>query len=322
MKRLLLWLGGLLLFAYLSIFAFADTNPGIGTTLTTVFNTQIHQYITTLLSPGSQVYQWTHMLMVFIMFLAVFFEILVFIKKPDIERHLTAVIWIFITMGLWAGYNTFIDVLWQTGEGLASAFQVAATGSSDPWFLSEWAYRIANSYTIHSQGFFGSIQSAILVFIWNIVMLLLEGVMKLVGMWAVWGAAVAKIIGVIFIPFLMLPATRKIFDGWFQYFVGFLILLIVLRITGVVAAITLQAQMMTIGYNCSGSLLCIDNGWTATLSETSNSLETIITMFICIALVLSSFSVAKLLASKVGEPSTGMAKGVASTATKAAAFFI
>ena len=58
--------------------------------------------------------------------------------------------------------------------------------------------------------------------------------------WALYGYALSKIIGLFFIPFLMLEKTSFLFDGWVRFFCGFLIYGIIARANLVLTMIAIK----------------------------------------------------------------------------------
>ncbi|WP_330927120.1 hypothetical protein [Candidatus Sororendozoicomonas aggregata] len=293
-----------------------------------VFNNNISEYVDDLLSPGNDVYSYCKMMLIMTIVIAFLKEVVVFMTKGlDPESHLTTTVMIFITLGLWTGYNTFIDVIWEAANGLTAAFQFAAVDNTDPMFLSKWVNTIFSRIVVESEvGFLGTVHSAMKTIFWHILVGLLQFFMYLVGLWAAWGITVAKIIGVIFIPFLALENTRPLFDGWFKFLIGFFILLIILRITAVITAITIQSQLETIGLNCSEGLVCLPvANWSVKIDLIDyqfaggySASEMTFTMIISILVVISSFKFAQVLASGIAQPSNSVGRGAKSIATKMA----
>ena len=265
--------------------------------------------------------------MLFLMFVALFFEIVRFIREPDFPQHLQTVIWVLLTGIVWANYGHIVDGAWTLSDAIASSIKKAATGSSDPFFLSEFTNRAIGNINYESSGgiLTGGMEFIVSIMFW-VMGAVFEGIMYLADMWGIWASSVAKVLGVLFVPLMMFEKTRPVFDGWVRFFCGFLILNVVLAITGVIAAITLQSELQQIGYHpCLGKgvLLCFDQKFAQSIPTNAHFVLDLITVqFLCIILVLSSFSFAKSLAASVGGIGAGAAQGVASTAASLAAKFL
>lgn len=135
-------------------------------------------------------------------------------------------------------------------------------------------------------------------------------------MWADFGYALAKVVGMVLVPFMLLPATRRMFDAWFQFFMGFGFLLVVIKATMVVAAISVKSIMVSLGVSFSADWgepsevvqMGVDNLYM--LQDASAML------FIAVLFVLSSFSFASILAGGVGNLSGGLGTAAGMLAKK------
>lgn len=301
------------------------TATGSPESLRNVFENTVTDYVQTILAGNNDVFDFSMLLIMALVMILAFQEIAIFMMDGlDMERIASAVIMVFATLGIWVIYPTFVDILWEAGEGLSLSFQEVATGNRDPMFLSKWIIHTLSRLLTDDISLWTAAFDTILLSIgWSITSLLLQFVMYMVGMWAVWGLSLAKVIGVIFVPFLILPQTRSLFDGWLRFLVGFLVLLIVLRITGVLAALTMQAQFESIGLACnSGDELCIG---TSVLTGSGNDFDMsdfIVTGLLAVLFVFSSFGFAAALSSGVGSGSSGISRSVASLAKKAATLLL
>ncbi|PSU44801.1 hypothetical protein C9J12_25735 [Photobacterium frigidiphilum] len=301
------------------------TATGSPEALRNVFENTVTDYVQTILAGNNDVFDFSMLLIMTLVMILAFQEIAIFMMDGlDMERIASAVIMVFATLGIWIVYPTFVDVLWEAGEGLSLSFQEIATGNRDPMFLSKWmTHTLSRLLTEDISLWTAAIDTILLTVGWSITSLLLQFVMYMVGMWAVWGLTLAKVIGVIFVPFLILPQTRSLFDGWLRFLVGFLVLLIILRITGVLAALTMQAQFESIGLACNNrAQLCIG---TSVLTGSGNDFDRsdfIVTGLLAVLFVFSSFGFAAALSSGVGGGSNGITRSVAALAKKAATLLL
>ena len=122
------------------------------------------------------------------------------------------------------------------------------------------------------------------------------------------GYALAKMIGLIFIPFIIHPLTRSSFNAWLRFFVGFVILSVLLRMTTILLALLIKAQL--------SSVVDFDSNWqpigAVTLKAGSPFMTSCVaTGFVGIMFVLSSFSFANQLGSGVGSGAGNINKAIA-----------
>ena len=315
----------LLLLILLTLTALAGSAYAASLELTDVFRDTINVYVDALLNSTNDVNTYAWMMVLFLTVLALFFEVCKFMFQGfEPAEHLTTVLMILVTLILWRNYVWFVDMIWQAGDGLGMAFQVVATGYSDPLFLSKWTAKTVARIVIEEFDIWSAGQTIMLGLVWSVVVLIIEFLMYLAAMFAVWGLALSKIIGVIFIPFLAFEPTRKLFDSWLRFFIGFIFLMITLRITSVIGALTIQSQLKQLGMVCSGKLICLPgpvNADAVAVGVHSHS-DVLFSMIIAIVFICSSFGFAKQLGAGVGSASTGLggyAKAAAAKAVKALA---
>lgn len=315
----------LLLLFFLMLLMLGGVAHASGTSLTDVFKNEINDYVNGILTTSNDVKSFARMLLTFLIVLALFNEICRFIFEGlDAAQHLTTIIMILVTLTVWGSYTFFVDMIWGAGDALGMAFQKVATGYDDPLFLSKWTAKTVKRFAIDDFDIWSSGQSIILGFIWSIIVLIIQFLMYLASMFAIWGLALSKIIGIIFIPFLAFEPTRKLFDSWLRFFVGFIFLMIVLRITAVLAALTIQSQLKHISTVCSHAMICFASPISGSVAHINvyKSHDILFSMIIAVVFICSSFGFAKQLGSGVGSASTGLggyAKKAAGKAIKALA---
>lgn len=310
----------ILILSLLVLAVFGGIAQASGLTLTDVFKNDINSYVNSILNTSNDVKTFAWMILLFLVFLALFSEICRFIFEGlNAAQHLTTVIMILVTLVVWGSYTYFIDMIWGAGDALGMAFQKVATGYDDPLFLSKWTVKTVGQFVFDDFNLWSAGQSIVLGVIWSFIVLIIQILMYLAAMFAVWGLALSKIIGIIFIPFLAFEPTRKLFDSWLRFFIGFIFLMIVLRITSVLAALTIQSQLKHIGITCSNALICIGspvNGSVANINFYSNP-DLMFSTIIAIVFMCSSFAFAKQLGSGVGSASTGMGRYARKAAARA-----
>ncbi|NQD64128.1 conjugal transfer protein TrbL, partial [Enterobacter sp. CM29] len=164
--------------------------------------------------------------------------------------------------------------------------------------------------------------------IWGVVSLLLQVAFYLADVYVTLGYALARIIGVLFVPFLVAPWTRRIFDGWVRFFVGFGVCGILLRLTCILAMLVMKATINVAGSfeNPGAALINSNYDVTAPLVVADDNISLLIAIIafgiISCVMIFSSFGFAKTLAAGVGSASNAVTSVAKSAAVKAVAALI
>lgn len=280
----------------------------------TIFNQELNAYIVKLTTSGD-VFDFSNMFMYTLIVLALATEFFYFTTdKFDPPTHFIAVLFVMFTMMLQKGFIPAMDLIWETGDAIGLAFMQEVTGNRDPLYLAKW---LTNTFGKMSFNDVSIVRDGIgIVFMAGflyLVSILLSTIMYLVGLWAVWGLALSKLLALIFIPTLAYKPFRSFFMTWLQFFLGFVFLMLILRITGSLAALALQSEFVNMGAsNCTGHNLCTINAKYLNDSETQSSL-----MFTCILSLLmvgSSFKFSQGFAQATSAMSNSAARGLKNTA--------
>lgn len=308
-RSLVLFLG--LAVAFLMPLAFMEpAEAALSETMRGIFDGALANFVNGIMQDtGNDIYTWSWMMFLALAFLLMFFEFVKFIFEGfNAASHLEALCYFFLTLGLMGGYNAFTEAIWGVGVGLSEGYQQYLVGNTDNFFLSQWLNKALGAVVLDDLDVFDSIKLIMYAGQWTIVCALLDMVFWLAAMWAEFGYALAKVTGLIFVPFLLLPATRPLFDGWFKFFCGFVFLLIILKATMVVAAITIKAILESIGVSFAG-----DYGDPAQVVQIAKDNMYVLAdasamLLIAILFILSSFAFASMIAGGVGNLSGGLGK--------------
>ena len=283
---------------------------GLSQAMKGIFNNELKEFVSSImLDTGGAVYGFAWMMFLAGSVLMFVIEIAKFIQggTKAAESNVQAVMWWFATFAIMTGYDAATSAIWGVAVGISNGFQEHLVGNTDNFFLAQWIHKATAAVVVEDISLFDTVKMAIYYVGWMIVGWLLDLVAALVAMWADFGYALAKVVGLIFIPFLLLPATRNLFDAWFKFFTGFGFLLIVLKATMVVAAISVKAIMTSLGVSFSGGgygepseVVQIGLNNLYLLSDASAMLA------IAILFVLSSFAFASSLAGGLGNLSGGL----------------
>jgi len=109
---------------------------------------------------------------------------------------------------------------WSTS--FAGSIQKGMIGTSDPYFALEFIYDVVQNIKQEDAGLLDSVSSALRFAVMASTIQLLSIMSFFVTAWATWGYALAKLVGWMLVPLLLLPATAQWFNKWVGFFVGFL----------------------------------------------------------------------------------------------------
>ncbi|MBB1313447.1 type IV secretion system protein [Aliivibrio sp. SR45-2] len=288
-----------------------------------MFAQDITVFVDTLLN-NSQISAFTWSLFIVLVVIVYFTEWAKFMLDGfDLESAVNATIMVFVSLLLFTSYQVAFDNAVALFDELGLIIQEVATGHRDPFFLFKWVTHAFNSmYNEDVSIFMMPVGDVIYAALWYLVAIILQLVMFAISSWAVWTLALAKILGVLFIPLLIHPATRNLFDGWFRFTLGSLFLLIVLRATGSLVALAIKAQFSSIG-----AIVCGDSTDFSSCGSTdrvvnmamngADNIDVLVTGILSIILVVSSLTITTALVGAVASPSRGASSG-ASKLTKMA----
>ena len=169
-------------------------------------------------------------------------------NASNVLEVFAVILLIVITRVMLDYYDYLTGVCWSWGEGIAGGIQMAVIGNSDPFFLPGFINDTIKGITASDVSFLDGLAiwlGALLVFV---VVALLSVASFFCTMWALWGYALAKIIGWFFIPFIMLKRTTILFDGWVRFFLGFLVFSIIARANLVLTVLAVKCYFHIPGY--------------------------------------------------------------------------
>ena len=223
------------------------------------------------------------------------------------ESHLIAVCMFFITFMIMGSYDGFTEGIWGIAVGISNGYQEQLVGNTDNFFLSQWMHKVFAAVVVEDLSIWDSFKLVMYVGSWTAAGILLDSVAYLAAMWADFGYAVGKVVGFVFIPCLLLPATRSLFDGWFKFFTGFGFLLIVLKATMVVAAIAVKSIIGSLGVKYTGGGFAGEpTAVNIGVDQMYLLVDASAMLLVAILFVLSSFAFASALAGGLGNLSGGL----------------
>jgi len=321
-NKILIFLSGIL--ASFSVFAAPNA---VGQKVSEGVNEAINAVMS---SSGSDIYIMVMAIATFLMFICAAIEICKFITgNVDWVAIFTLVVLWFVVMAIITSYGFVTDTIKYAMNEIADIYQYLVIGSKDKLFLSNFIDGVINkAIQAPDVGFTDAIFMWALTIIWAIVSIFLQIAFYLSDVYATLGIALAQLIGVLFIPFIIAPWTRGIFDGWLKFFIGWAVCGIVLRITCLLSMIVMKATINAVGSleNPGTAYIASNYDITAPLMITDENIgifmAVIVFGIISCLMILSSFAFAKSLASGVGSASGSATKTAQKIAIQAAKLLI
>ena len=306
-RRIIAMAAGMFAVFLLPILLMPSADAAISETMRNAFSGELKEFVTGIMSSDSAVSGFAWMIFTAFSVLLFFGEVIKFIWQGNqMESHMMALAMFFITFMLMGSYDGFTEGIWGIAVGISDGYQQQLVGNTDSFFLSNWLHKTMGAVVLPELSFWDSLKFVGYDIVWRTCVLVLDLVAFLAAVWADFGYAVSKVVGFCFIPCLLLPVTRNLFDGWFKFFTGFGFLLIVLKATMVVAAIAIKAIIATLGVKYVGAGFGDATAKDITLEEMARLADAAAMLFVAALFVLSSFAFASTLAGGVGNISGGL----------------
>lgn len=315
--RICLWTFGLIAGGFGGLCMIPNADAALSDTMRSIFTTELSAYVKGIMSNSeNEIHVWGKLLLSFGFLIVVVTELTVFIFEGfEPLRIIEATIMVCGTLILWANYDYATEAVWGVGLGISDGLQKALVGNTDNFFMSQFIRKAMSAVTTEEIGFFDTMKSVYYLASWTVVAFFLDFAAWLSAIWADYGYALAKIVGTCFVPFLMIKGTRGLFDSWFRFLLGFIILKVILTATMVIAVIALKSILADLGVRFEG-------GYTGNPGSVHLSLDKFYLLFdasammlVSILFVLSSFVFAAALASGAGNLG-GSLSSAASTASR------
>jgi len=235
--------------------------------------------------------------------------------KGQLVDLLSAAILIMIVKVLMTTFGTLVDGIWGAANGFAGAVQEGLIGTPDLFFAPTFITKLLNNISWDTESALGLVSAFVMALSIGFITILttiLSALSYIAVIWAFWGYSIAKLIGLLFIPFLMYERLSWLFDGWLRFFFGFIFYAVIARINIALVAVALANYF---GLSTSlGAIVTIDSG---PISQLSQLLGIAVFTFVGIMATLSTGS---FVASLVGgsSQSTGVGRMASFAAFRAA----
>lgn len=134
-------------------------------------------------------------------------------------------------------YGDLTTALWGWAIGFGGGIQQVALGTDDIFFVGTWLKNVIDRIAIADVSLLDGIILGIAILFLSIILWILSLLAFIGSAWPIYGYAVAKLVGWMFIPTLLVKRLSFLFDGWLRFFFGFLLYAVFIRINLVLIAI-------------------------------------------------------------------------------------
>ncbi|WP_395398718.1 hypothetical protein [Pseudoduganella sp. UC29_106] len=151
----------------------------------------------------------------------------------------TAVLLVLMVQVMRASYDPLTDALWEYAEQMASGLQQGMIGTKDAFFAPKFIGNVVRAMSFSVLDILNPVKAtiqALTVWTLSLAMLLLSVISYVSIMWGFWGFTLAKLIGLMFVPTLLLKPISFMFDGWLRFFLGWIVYYVIARINVVMVA--------------------------------------------------------------------------------------
>jgi hypothetical protein len=207
-------------------------------------------------------------------------------------------------------FDELTSAFWDWSQGIGIGVQRIAlgVGNTDQFFVGNFIYRNLTQFSFVPAGIIELFAGIMYALVISVIALLFLILTMLASSWALWGYALAKIIGFIFIPFIMFERLSFLFDGWLRFFFGFLVYNMVARVNLVLVAGAILSFLQLPSFNATTP---------AAHYSISNFTDVFGLLFMMLIGALSLFSTAQF-ASSIVSGATGVGSGIRGLAVTAA----
>ncbi len=232
----------LLLFPALHAGAAVPNDPAAANL--SVFDNEIKTIVNTAMKPTSDLGKIAWSLWSTFVFILVFRTVAMFMFRGlDLTDILVMLLQIFASLIMMNTYEALTRMIWDGFGSIGFAIQNIALGNSDPYFMAIYVHEAFAMVDLGKVDIFDAMGTIFWYAIFIVLSAFLELMLYVGSSWALWGYSLAKLIGLVFVPFMLLESTRNIFDGWFKLFIGFVIYNMLVRVVMVLFCVFIKATL-------------------------------------------------------------------------------
>ncbi|RZI40358.1 hypothetical protein EGT07_23740 [Herbaspirillum sp. HC18] len=164
-------------------------------------------------------------------------------KGAEFQEWLAIAIMAMMTRVLISTYDTLTAGIWEFGSGVGAAIQLAMVGNDELFFGPKFIVELVKQITLPTYGLldiFAALYGALAALIVGVLSIVLSVMAFVASIWGLWGYTLSKVIGLLFVPFLLYERLSFLFDGWLRFFFGFVIYGLVARVNTVLVVVALS----------------------------------------------------------------------------------
>ncbi|NIH07056.1 hypothetical protein [Providencia rettgeri] len=305
----------LLCLGCLPVFAFAAEQAG--QLLQVAFDSEVKIAIDKILN-DSVVKNWSMALATFLTVVCLFFGIVDWVREGSLLKVFVTVILFIVFIGIFPIYGSIVDTVFNACKALGDSMYKAAIGNvTEDVFVESFI----NAIKLPTAGFFDAFDVFFMAIIWYVAIAVLELAVYFAEIWLIVGLAIAKVIGVLFLPFLIAERTQSLFSNWCKFFMVWGVSAIFLKVTSIVTLVMMKASLNAVATKKNVAKLVNDNNFTvdSVVTMTTDNVLLIISLgaFVIIA-ALMIFGSFKLAVQCVGDAGSSAGSSLNNGATQVA----
>lgn len=151
-------------------------------------------------------------------------------KQADNVDVIYTILLIMLVQAGMTFYDGLTTAVHSWGSDFASVVQQEMIGTADIFYAPAYLNDLIHSMKVKEADIWDPITSWVGLMILSLMSMILSILAFFVVAWATWGFALAKLIGWMLIPFLLLPQTQGWFRKWLGFFMGFVFYEVIGRI--------------------------------------------------------------------------------------------
>ncbi|EPT9381306.1 TPA: hypothetical protein SMQ11_003822 [Proteus mirabilis] len=286
------------------------------------FGSEINNAINAIVN-DSGIKSWSMALALFIAFVTLTLNIIVWIRSADLIPLLTTSVLLILFGTLYLSYGTVVDTVYGACEQLGDMMYDAAIGGASPDAIYNSFVKAVSLPTV---GIFDAMQMIGISIFWYLTTAILAVAIYFAEIWLVTGLALAKVVGVLFIPFVVSKYTHNLFIKWVQFFFLWGIAAIFLKVTSIICLVIMKASLNAVAKS-QGLGDIVGSGFTADkamqFTEDNISLVFALIGFTIVAaiMIFGSFKLAAQCLNGSGTAGNSLNNGAVTIAKKLAVLF-
>lgn len=228
------WILFIILLIPVAVFA-AKSDSG----LHVAFEAEVTTAINKILS-DSLIKTWSTSLAIFLTAVCLFIGLVKWARDGSLlDVFITCILFIFF-IALFPVYSVVVDTVYGACVQLGDSMYKAAIGDvTEDVILSSFI----NAISLPTAGFFDAADVFIMSLLWYLAIAVLSLAVYFANIWLVVGLAISKVVGVLFLPFLIAPWTQRFFSNWVNFFMLWGVSAIFLKITSIITMVIMKASL-------------------------------------------------------------------------------